>query len=152
MPSQTAKEILSTRLPKDLLCTSYNLFWAFQIFCRNSSGHLYFYQFNSQQHWQRMCHLSFSWGPLKDSRNRCPMIRRFSTDSAAPWLFPLSPAGVSASSAMREKKLPLGTSPHIKARTYLWDTVCVRKHWFEAIINAYVIQNTHCYLFVVFIC
>lgn len=35
--------------------------------------------------------------------------------------------------------------------SHLWYTVSVCKHWLEAVVHAYVVKNTHCYLFVVFI-
>lgn len=136
MPSKTVKEILSTRFPKDVLCTSFIFFQAFPIFCRNSSGHLYFYQFIDAA--QLLAALTENMSPIlflgtikrQQEQSDCPMSRQLTTDSAASWLFPLSPVGVSASSAISEEDGGKDASYHltIYKSTYLWYTVCVRKH------------------------
>lgn len=121
MPPKTVKEILSTRFPKDLLWTSFNLFQAFLIFCRNSSAHLPFYQFTYAA--QVLAALTENMSLIlflrttkrQQQQSDCPTSRWFNTNSAASWSFPLSPVGVSASSAMSKETRGQGNlhpTPH----------------------------------------
>lgn len=160
MPSKTVNEILSTRSSKDLMWTSFNLFQAFPISCKNTPGQLYFYEFIDAAQalvaLKKYIPLILFLGTIKRARTDCSMSWWFAINSKVSWLFLLLPVGVSASSAISKEKTCTGKDAtyhlDIHKSTYLWNAVCVCKHWFKAIIHAYVIQNTHCYLFVAFIC